>query len=229
MWAAAMSNRFGYFVTPMIAVAGAVADHLLAALTRRTRLRRASVNNGGDIALFLADGQSFEVGICADLETGAIASTAQICSFDNIGGIATSGWRGRSHSLGIADSVTVLARNAASADVAATLIANAVDIPDHGAIKRLPANEISPDSDLGKRLVTIDVAALSMAEVQLAISNGMQLAQKMCDQNSINAVFIALQGEVKSLNASSGKNGSTPKPPIKITAPAAIASETINA
>ena len=28
-------------------------------------------------------------------------------------GVATSGWRGRSHSLGIADSVTVLARTAA--------------------------------------------------------------------------------------------------------------------
>ena len=31
-------------------------------------------------------------------------------------GVATSGWRGRSHSLGIADSVTVVARNAAAAD-----------------------------------------------------------------------------------------------------------------
>ena len=49
-------------------------------------------------------------------------------------GIATSGWRGRSFSLGIADAVTVLAATAAEADAAATVIANAVDLPGHPAI-----------------------------------------------------------------------------------------------
>jgi ApbE superfamily uncharacterized protein (UPF0280 family) len=50
-------------------------------------------------------------------------------------GLATSGWGGRSFSLGIADSVTVLARCAAAADAAATVVANAVDA-EHPAIER---------------------------------------------------------------------------------------------
>ncbi|WP_204349766.1 hypothetical protein, partial [Klebsiella pneumoniae] len=79
---------------------------------------------------------------------------------DGIGGIATSGAQGRSFSLGIADSVTVLARDAASADAAATLIANAVDL-DHPAIRRRPARNLDPDSDLGDRLVTVGVGDLT--------------------------------------------------------------------
>jgi ApbE superfamily uncharacterized protein (UPF0280 family) len=55
-------------------------------------------------------------------------------------GIATSGWRGRSFSLGIADSVTVLARTAAQADAAATVIANAVDADDVRIRRRRPAS-----------------------------------------------------------------------------------------
>jgi ApbE superfamily uncharacterized protein (UPF0280 family) len=67
--------------------------------------------------------------------------------------VATSGWRckgkgGRSFSFGIADAVTVLAGSAAAADAAATVIANAVDLPGHGAITRRPASAIDPDSDL---------------------------------------------------------------------------------
>ena len=75
-------------------------------------------------------------------------------SRDPVRGIATSGWRGRSFSLGIADAVTVLAATAAKADAAATIIANAVDLPNHAAITRVPAREIAPDNDLGERLVT---------------------------------------------------------------------------
>ena len=64
-------------------------------------------------------------------------------------GIATSGRHGRSFSLGIADAVTVLARTASQADAAATVIANAVDLPGHPAIVRCPAQDLQPDSDLG--------------------------------------------------------------------------------
>ena len=78
-------------------------------------------------------------------------------------GIATSGRHGRSFSLGIADAVTVLAKTASQADAAATIIANAVDLPGHPGIVRLPANELQPDSDLGARLVTRGVGALGRA------------------------------------------------------------------
>ena len=67
-------------------------------------------------------------------------------------GIATSGRHGRSFSLGIADAVTVLARTASQADAAATIIANAVDLPGHPAIVRCRRDELQPDSDLGARL-----------------------------------------------------------------------------
>ncbi len=90
---------------------------------------------------------------------------AAIRAGDGIRGIATSGWRGRSHSLGIADAVTVLAATASAADAAATIIANAVDLPGHPAIARRPARALSPDSDLGTRLVTVGVGALPAAEI----------------------------------------------------------------
>ena len=79
---------------------------------------------------------------------------AEIDYKDKSRGIATSGWRGRSFSLGIADSVTVLADNAAMADAAATMIANSVNIKNHPLIIKKPAKEIYEDSDLKNLMVT---------------------------------------------------------------------------
>ncbi|MEP2504611.1 MAG: UPF0280 family protein [Paracoccaceae bacterium] len=182
------------FVTPMICVAGAVAEYVLASMVRDRSLDRAYVNNGGDIALYLAQGQGFDVGVCANPSSGAITSVAQISERGGIGGIATSGRRGRSHSLGIADAVTVLAATAAEADAAATLIANAVDLPGHEGIVRTPANQLSPDSDLANRLVTIDVASLTCAEVSQALSAGQLLAQDLIGTGQIIAAYGSLQG-----------------------------------
>ena len=52
-----------HFITPMAAVAGAVAEEILGAMVRSASLARAYVNNGGDIALHLADGEHFTVGL----------------------------------------------------------------------------------------------------------------------------------------------------------------------
>src|SRR6202165_3388348 len=52
-----------HFITPMAAVAGAVAEEILGAMLREARLDRAYVNNGGDIALHLAGGENFTVGL----------------------------------------------------------------------------------------------------------------------------------------------------------------------
>ena len=95
--------------------------------------------------------------------TPAINGRVRLDAASGVGGIATSGARGRSFSLGIADSVTVLARDAATADVAATLIANAVNI-DSPAIRRRPARELDPDSDLRDLPVTVSVGALDAAD-----------------------------------------------------------------
>ena len=96
-------------------------------------LDKAYVNNGGDIALHLAPGAVDATPAIAGTGHG-LADRVIIRADDPVRGIATSGWRGRSFSLGIADAVTVLARTAAEADAAATMIANAVDLPGHPAI-----------------------------------------------------------------------------------------------
>ncbi|HSP24538.1 MAG TPA: UPF0280 family protein, partial [Saliniramus sp.] len=152
------------FVTPMAAVAGAVAEAVLASMVEGRDLARAYANNGGDIALHLSPGaEAFRLAIVVDPQRPASPGTAVIAPETQVRGIATSGWRGRSFSLGIADSVTVFARDAAQADVAATMIANAVDLPRHPAVIREPAAALAPDSDLGERLVTVEVGMLSHA------------------------------------------------------------------
>ncbi len=181
------------FVTPMAAVAGAVADEMLAALVEGRRLERAYVNDGGDIAIHLASGQSMKLAIAG---TGhGLSDRAEIGSASPVRGIATSGWRGRSHSLGISDAVTVLARTAAAADTAATLIANAVDLPGHPAIRRAPARELAPDSDLGERLVTVAVGALTPAEVARALQAGRAVAEDFRRRGLIEAAALFLCGE----------------------------------
>ena len=154
MMAAVLPYASEFFITPMAAVAGAVADEILAAMLSSAQLSRAYVNNGGDIAMHLAPGEKFVVGLVEGPDHPSLFGTATLHACDPVRGIATSGWRGRSFSLGIADAVTVLADRAAAADAAATIIANAVDLPGHPAIIRVPARELAPDSDLGIRPVT---------------------------------------------------------------------------
>lgn len=181
------------FVTPMAAVAGAVADEVLAAAVAGRNLTRAYINNGGDIAIHLAPGARFRTGMVALAGMPEAAGVAGIGSADGIGGIATSGWRGRSLSLGIADSVTVLAENAAAADVAATLIANAVDA-DSPSVVRMPARELDPDSDLGDRPVTVEVGELGAAEIETALAAGRAAAQSIAGRCLIAAASLSLCG-----------------------------------
>jgi hypothetical protein len=183
------------FVTPMAAVAGAVADEILAAMTQAAPLRRAYVNNGGDIALHLAPGERFCVGMIDRPDRPGAFGRATIASESPVRGIATSGWRGRSFSLGIADAVTVLAADAAAADAAATLIANAVDLPGHPAVRRAPARDFDPQSDLGDRPVTRAVGALDAAEIEAALDAGRREAERLRRAGLIVAAAIHLQGE----------------------------------
>jgi ApbE superfamily uncharacterized protein (UPF0280 family) len=181
------------FITPMAAVAGAVADEMLAAMTAAARLDRAYVNDGGDIAIHLAAGQSIGAAIAG---TGhGLADRVTISHAEPVRGIATSGWRGRSFSLGIADAVTVLAADGAAADAAATMIANAVDLPGHAAILRQPANELAPDTDLGARLVTTGVGALTPQEIGAALANGATVAEHCRRRGLIHAAALFLAGE----------------------------------
>jgi ApbE superfamily uncharacterized protein (UPF0280 family) len=179
------------FITPMAAVAGAVAEHVCAALAATPGLATAYVNNGGDIALHLAPGQRLHVGLVRSLAQAAPEGLVRIRAEDPIRGIATSGWPGRSFSLGIADAVTVLAATAAGADAAATVIANAVNA-EHPAISRAPARSLDPDSDLGERLVTTGVGPLPPAVVAEALDAGEAMAEELLSRGLIQAALLAL-------------------------------------
>jgi hypothetical protein len=183
------------FITPMAAVAGSVAEEILGAMVGAARLDRAYVNNGGYIALHLADGEQFTVGLIDRPDSQGLMRTMVIGAGDPIRGIATSGRHGRSFSLGIADAVTVLARTASQADAAATVIANAVDLPGHPAVVRLPANELQPDSDLGARPVTREVGALSESEIEQALAAGADCARRLLADSLIEGAALRLKGE----------------------------------
>lgn len=200
MLAACLPYARQVFVTPMAAVAGSVADELIGFFSSQAGIERAYINNGGDIALHLGVGQSFRVGLFSDLARyqgdvdldGAFAVTAAM----PVRGIATSGWRGRSFSMGIADSVTVLAETAAQADVAATLVANQVFV-EHPAVRQAPADSLKDDTDLGPRLVTVDVGALSEYAIGAALDNGAAFARRLCREKTIYGAVLMLQGSVR--------------------------------
>jgi hypothetical protein len=127
----------------------------------------------------------------------SLLATTTLHGSDPVRGIATSGWRGRSFSLGIADAVTVLSDRAAAADAAATIIANAVDLPGHPAIVRLPACELAPDSDLGPRMVTQSVGTLTSDEVGGALAAGARAAETLARMGLIRSAALSLRGETR--------------------------------
>ena len=203
MAAACLPYR-GVFITPMAAVAGAVADEVLAAMMNGGRaIRKAYVNNGGDIALALAPGEAFRIGVIADVDRATrhghripLDGEFEVAAALPVRGVATSGWRGRSWSLGVADSVTVLAAGGAAADAAATMIANAVDV-DHSAIERRRGCDVDDDSDLGERLVTVAVGGLPEDAIETALASGFARARDLVDAGLIWGAVLALQSHFR--------------------------------
>lgn len=200
------------FITPMAAVAGAVAEEILGTMTWAATLARAYVNNGGDIALHLATGKHFVVGMVERPDRPSLFGKVELRATQAVRGIATSGWRGRSFSLGIADAVTVLADRAAMADAAATIIANAVDLPDHPSVMRVPASELAPDSDLGERLVTTEVGELSRGDIITALDSGLSAADSLLAEGLIRAVALRLRGVTRVIDFSASTKERTAAP-----------------
>jgi ApbE superfamily uncharacterized protein (UPF0280 family) len=210
MYAAIAPFAAEQFITPMAAVAGSVAEEILGAMLNVARLDRAYVNNGGDIALHLTGGEQFTIGLMDRPDRHGVMQSIRIDADDPARGIATSGRHGRSFSLGIADAVTVLAQTAAQADAAATIIANAVDLPGHPAIVRLPANELQPDSDLGARLVTRDVGKLRDEEIDQALRAGVSRAQQLLAAGLIEGAALRLLGETAVVGSTGIRAGTLP-------------------
>lgn len=188
------------FVTPMAAVAGAVADEVLEAMLNEAKntdpcleeIQRMYVNNGGDIAFWLNAGESFSIGVVDNPGIPELNARVSLAYESPVRGIATSGWRGRSQSLGIADAVTVLAGSAAIADAAATLIANDVNVDYPGILKR-PASEVKDESDLGMLPVTVDVPPLPVDQISEALKRGAQTAGNFIRTGKIEAAYLSLQ------------------------------------
>ena len=191
------------FITPMAAVAGAVADEICTFFAAEPGVRKAYVNNGGDIALHLCDGEALKIGVVDHPQLPRQIGDVTVTSAMPVRGIATSGWRGRSFSLGIADSVTVLAASAAAADAAATMIANAVNA-EHPGIVRAPASTLKDDTDLGARMVTVAVPQLPRALVLHALDNGAAEADACIAHGLIGSALLLLQGECRQTGRNAG-------------------------
>lgn len=192
------------FATPMAAVAGAVADEVLLAMRAAGDMHRAYVNNGGDIALHLGRDARFKIAL-AGLDGQRLGDLTLTCDHE-IEGIATSGRGGRSLTQGVADSVTVLAESAAIADAAATLIANATDLPGHPAVQRQRANQVDPDSDLGDRLVVTGVGTLAASDRCRALDDGQSLARALIAKGIIRGAALFLQGDCRAVGLSHDLN-----------------------
>ena len=178
-------------LTPMAAVAGTIADAVADWLFKRGSTK-VVVDNGGDIAIRLAAGQTATVGIRPQINSLNISHIARLDDRQSSWGVTTSGLGGRSFTRGIASSVTVIATRASMADAAATSIANACFVEDD-SIVQVPAEQMDPNTDLKGVTVTVDVGSLKWDKKIGAVKTALRKAETLCRQNLIVGAFIAVE------------------------------------
>ena len=198
-------------LTGTAAVAGLAADEVLNEALR-LGADRVIVNNGGDIALFTSGRQRINVGLKTHPE-GQVTHYLEVSSGDHIGGVATSGWTGRSFSTGVADIVTVWAGDCTTADAAATWIAGRTDL-NSGKVSRSPARELDPETDIPLLEVTREVGRLALKEKKVALEAGLAEAGRLVAKGIIRGAFLAVQGETRWIGV---RGGPEPKPFIRKT------------
>jgi hypothetical protein len=178
-------------LTPMAAVAGTIADAVADWLFEKGATR-VIVENGGDIAIRLAEGETATVGVRPQVNSRHISHLIRLDGGQASWGVTTSGVGGRSLTRGIASAVTVLAANASVADAAATAIGNACFVEDSSIIQA-PAESLDPNTDLAGLAVTTKVGELLPEKVLMAIESARQKAEMLSQQKIIRGAFIALQ------------------------------------
>ncbi len=178
-------------LTPLAAVAGTTADAVADWLFERGATR-VIVENGGDIAIRLAEGETASVGVRPRVNSRHISHVLRLDAGQPSWGVTTSGVGGRSLTRGIASAVTVVAANASVADAAATAIGNACFVED-GSVIQLPAESLDPSTDLAGLLVTTEVGELLPEKVLVAIECARQKAELLSERKIIRGAFIALQ------------------------------------
>ena len=191
-------------LTPMASVAGAIADGVADFLLDRG-CTRVIVDNGGDLAIRLLQGETARVGLRPDLTSPKLSHILELDGRFPSYGVNTSGLGGRSFTTGIATAATVLARTSVLADAAATSVANACFVPDP-QIVQIPAGRLSPDTDIPGVPVTVQVGPLPPAIVEEALSRSLALALDYAAQNLIFGAFIAAGGQwVKTVPFQAGR------------------------
>ncbi len=181
-------------LTPMAAVAGTVADLVKEHLSSLREIDLLSVNNGGDISIGNRSGRPMSIGI-GDIGSGA--PTPYVLKVEGPGsfGVATSGFGGRSFTLGLADTVSVVADSAALADAAATLIANRTSAEATGVVRR-KARELDPLTDIPDELVTVARGCLDTEAVITAVTNGYEEAARLKSAGVIREAVVILKGRM---------------------------------
>ena len=187
-------------VTPLIAVAGAGADEVADFIFNTGHANKVVVNNGGDIAIRLKNDEVVRVGIKSELTDKAVAHVMTITLSDKIGGVATSGFGGRSFTRGIANAAVAVANDATSADVAATIVGNATDVESPSVTKVL-AKELYEGTDIPNLSVTKTIGRLKKWEVEEALHRGMQTAEAFQERGLIRGVFLAVKDQHRISNS----------------------------
>ena len=187
-------------VTPLIAVAGAGADEVADFIFNTGRANKVVVNNGGDIAIRLKDDGVVRVGIKTDLTDQTVTHVLTVTATGAIGGVATSGFGGRSFTRGIANAAVAIAEDATSADVAATLIGNAADVESPTVIKVL-AKELFRETDIPDLWVTKSVGHLEKFQIEEALDRGMQKAETLQEKGLILGAFLAIRDQYRISNS----------------------------
>jgi len=180
-------------LTPLAAVAGTTADVVADFMFSRGGTK-IIVDNGGDIAIRLREGEVARVGIKTEIDVKQPTYLISIDSTMGIGGVATSGLGGRSFTKGIASAATALSQTAAFSDAAATVIGNFTNVEDPSIVRSL-AEKIYPDTDIAGEWVTIKVGKLSQEKIGEALSRGLSKAYSICQRGLIHRALIAVQGK----------------------------------
>ncbi len=183
-------------LTPMAAVAGTVADLVKEHLVGTHEFDFLSVNNGGDISVFNRPGRMMGIGI-GDINRNVATPYVLKIAGGGSFGLASSGFGGRSFTLGLADVVTVIAGTAALADAAATFIGNMTTADAPGIVRR-KAREIDPLTDIPEEMVTVDRGDLHNGTVLAALRYGWEHAVRLKSAGVITDVLIILKGEMMS-------------------------------
>ncbi|MCX8118525.1 MAG: UPF0280 family protein [Desulfobacterota bacterium] len=190
-------------LTPLAAVAGTISE-MVADFIFHQGGTRVIVENGGDIALRMREGEVVKVGIRSEIETPRPSFLVTVDSSMEVGGVATSGLGGRSFTKGIASAATVFARKASSADAAATVVGNFTNL-DAPEIARALAESLYPDTDIAGQWVTTRVGMLLSHQVEQALKNGLSKASELRRKGLIQGAFIAVQGKTLWTDSLSGR------------------------